>query len=320
MERYPEVFFIGDVSLDEYYSTETFPSLADKVIVQTLPAQMGGMIANAACVYASYGQPANFFTALNGGIITQQLLEGLQKYGIDVRHMVRDDTLPDSKTIIILAENEHTVFIPTLNLQRCEISRAALADICRAGVIFSNICELKPLRCGDMDVTAILKEARDNGCRLWCDLDVGDISAEDDWFFDYIDTLFLNERGFTRLSRGKRDGEWISSLFNRGVRMIVVTCAEKGCRVLTRGDVFSIPGVATDVVDVTGAGDTFCGSFLFAYTRTDDLRICAEFANYAAAHAVSGLGARYGVVGIEAVLAFAESKGAKLTHFAGLID
>ena len=42
------IFFIGDVSLDEYYQAEYFPKIKEKILVKTLPAQMGGSIANAA--------------------------------------------------------------------------------------------------------------------------------------------------------------------------------------------------------------------------------------------------------------------------------
>ena len=116
------VFFIGDVAMDEYYSAPYFPKIKEKILVQTLPAQMGGMIANAACVYAGYGAPVSFLTALNPGEVSKALCKGLNEAGIDTEFMVWDESLPDAKTIIILAEGEHTVFIPTLNLQRIELS------------------------------------------------------------------------------------------------------------------------------------------------------------------------------------------------------
>ena len=55
-----------------------------------------------------------------------------------------------------------------------------------------------------------------------------------------------------------------------------------------------MPGIPVEVVDVTGAGDTFGSSFLHAVMHSDDMKLCAEFANFAAARAVTGLGARYG--------------------------
>ena len=83
-----KVFFIGDVAMDEYYSAPYFPKIKEKILVQTLPAQMGGMIANAACVYAGYGAPVSFLTALNPGVVSKELCRGLNEAGIDTEFMV----------------------------------------------------------------------------------------------------------------------------------------------------------------------------------------------------------------------------------------
>ena len=65
------VFFIGDVALDEYYEAPYFPKIKEKIIVHTLAPQMGGSIANAACVFSGYDRKErpHFMTALNTGSI-----------------------------------------------------------------------------------------------------------------------------------------------------------------------------------------------------------------------------------------------------------
>ncbi|MCI8631544.1 MAG: hypothetical protein HFG67_04620, partial [Firmicutes bacterium] len=78
-----KIFFIGDVALDEYYQADYFPKIKEKIIVHTLPAQMGGSIANAACVFQSMGNAPYFLTALNSGSITQRLLRNLNESGIN---------------------------------------------------------------------------------------------------------------------------------------------------------------------------------------------------------------------------------------------
>ena len=67
--------YVGDVALDEYYRTPRWPSVADKVEVQTLEAIPGGMIANAACVYAALGNQVKFCTVLRHSPITELLLK-----------------------------------------------------------------------------------------------------------------------------------------------------------------------------------------------------------------------------------------------------
>lgn len=315
-----KVFFIGDVALDEYYSAPYFPRIKEKVLVQTLNSQMGGMIANAACVYASFGRYASFLAALNPGAVSLQLRDGLQEAGLDAAYIVWDNSLPDSKTIIILAENEHTVFIPTLNLQKIELPKATLDAICASNYLYSTFCELRPLHHRDLDSVGILGKAKANGCRLWCDLDVADIRDADECFFEYVDTLFVNEIGFQNLAKRTLDGDVSGWLFSKGLTLLVITRAENGCTVFECGkEEYSISGIKVPVVDVTGAGDTFCSSFMYAHTRTSDIHLCAEFANYAAARAVTYMGPRAGASGVDAVLNFIYASGGNPDRFSILI-
>ncbi len=311
------VFFIGDVALDEYYQAPYFPAIKEKIIVHSLPPKMGGSIANAACVFASYGcrQKPYFMTALNSGSISKILCEDLEKSGLDTSFMVWDDSLPDSKCIIILAEDEHTVFIPTLGLQKMEVSPDAMEALKKAEYIYTNLCECKPLTFQGKNSLNILKELKENGCKIWCDLDVADINGEELEFLAYFDTLFLNEKGEENLQRLKNSRkmsdeplqEW---LFDMGISTLVLTRAENGCIVYeSRGESFTIPGCRVKVEDVTGAGDTFCSSFLYATLQGSEIRQAAEFANYAAARAVTQMGERAGAAGLKAVQTFIKEQG-----------
>ena len=86
-----------------------------------------------------------------------------------------------------------------------------------------------------------------------------------------------------------------------GMSMVVVTLAEKGCVIYTPDKEYRIPARKVPVADVTGAGDTFCSSFI---SQLDKLGIqkAAEFATAAASICVSHMGARSGAVSRERVL------------------
>lgn len=291
-----KIFFIGDVALDEYYQADYFPKIKEKIIVHTLPAQMGGSIANAACVFQSMGNSPYFLTALNSGDITQRLLKNLNESGINTDYMVFDDSIPDSKCIIILAENEHTVFIPTLALQEIMIDEKTLAELCGCDYLYTNFIEIAPLKCGNRNAADILKLLKENGVKVWCDLDWAEYIEGEESFFPYIHTAFLNEQGAEALSE-RYGAEWKEKFFDAGVSIIVLTEADKGCSIYLNGEEpVKVDGIKVEVTDVTGAGDTFGSAFMHAVMRSSDMRLCAEFANFAAARAVTGMGARFGAV------------------------
>ena len=288
--------FIGDVALDEYYKSDYWPTIKDKALVDTLPAIPGGMIANAACVSAALGMNVKFLAALNSGAITQFLLEDLEKSGVDTSLVVFDETLADSKTMIFLVGNEHTVMIPRLGLEYIELTRAKLDILANAQYIYTTPSEIATLHCADMDSEDIIDYCCSNGAKLVYDVDVDYIQDGSEDRYKRLDILFFNEVGFDRY-RGMLDQRAAADrLLGYGLELIIVTLAEKGCVVYSKDETIHSPAFEVEIVDVTGAGDTFCSSFLFALSLDKGIKYAAEFANAAASICVSRLGARAGAV------------------------
>lgn len=302
-------FFIGDVALDEYYQSPKWPNIREKVLVQTLEPQMGGSMANAACVYARFNESVYFLSLLNSGNITQLLCEDLRKQGINTNYILYDDSLPDSKCIVILAENEHTLFIPTLGITKFEITPVIIDAMSNAKYVYSTILEIKPLRCGDMDAIDIIKKIRASGTKIVYDLDVALLEEGDEIFLQESDIVFFNQVGFDSYRKDKSFEKAVSELLNYGTEIVVITLAEEGCLVYTKEQQIQVKGISVDIVDVTGAGDTFCSSFIYGLNKCNDLRLVASFANAAAARAVTIMGARGGVATVQEILDFLKESG-----------
>lgn len=302
-------FFVGDIALDEYYRAPYWPKIREKVLVETLEKHVGGMIANAASVYAGFQESVCFLSLLNSGSITQMLCDDLWKQGIDTRYIQFDDSLPDAKNIIILTEDDHTLFIPTLGIKHFEITPEIIEAMCKAKYVYTSIVEIRPLRCGQMDALDIIKKIRASGAKLVYDLDVAHLEPGDERFFGEMDIVFFNQNGFDVYRKDTPYEQAVSQLLNQGAEMVVVTFAEEGCKVHTKDQLLEVPGISVEVVDVTGAGDTFCSSFLYALNHSTDLRLVANFANAAAARAVTIMGPRGGVTTRENVVSFLIENG-----------
>ena len=294
--------FVGDVALDEYYRADYWPTIQDKAIVRALPAVPGGMIANAACVAAALGLDVKFLAMLNSGAITQLLLADLQKSGVDTSLVVFDDTLPDAKCMIFLVGDEHTVLIPTMGITHIDITPAQLEVLSQAELIYSTPVEFDLLRCGAMDSLAIIDYCRARGAKMVYDLDVDYLQDGADERFRHLDIAFFNQVGFDRYRGDLAQQDAAARLLAYGLELVVVTLAAQGCIVFTPHETVQVPGLAVAVVDVTGAGDTFCSSFLYARSQGHDIAAAAAFANAAAAICVAGLGARAGAVAPDVVM------------------
>ncbi len=72
---------------------------------------------------------------------------------------------------------------------------------------------------------------------------------------------------------------------------VVLTLGSEGARAIFGGERFEQPAVPCEVVDTTGAGDTFTGYFLAEYLRTEDVAAALRMAAQASSIAVSRPGA-----------------------------
>lgn len=303
-----DAIFIGDVALDEYFGVDEWPGLGDKVWAEPRAAELGGMIANAASVHAALGGSTRFLTTMNDGQLSRRLLTELNEQGIDTGLCLVDDELADSRCLIFLAGEQHVVITPRIGDQRFELDAASFAVLGAARSIYSSIGDLRRLRFGSLSPAEIVRGIRAAGARVVLDLDVADLEPGDRELIGATEICFVNRIGFERLTAGAPSAV-VAELLAGGMTQLIVTLDADGCIVHNSDGQTAVGGIAATVVDVTGAGDTFCSAFLFAFDRTGDAGIAARFANGAGARATEWHGARSGVGTVGDVLDYLTAVG-----------
>jgi ribokinase len=106
--------------------------------------------------------------------------------------------------------------------------------------------------------------------------------------------VYANETNLCGLAERLGVGD-IATLAELIGGVTVQTLGEQGCRVFAHGSSVTVPGVAVEAVDTTGAGDAFAGAFTLATLRGLGMSEAARFANEVAAQSVTGLGSRVGL-------------------------
>lgn len=114
--------------------------------------------------------------------------------------------------------------------------------------------------------------------------------------------------GFAPMLTGEKDA-WKAgrAALDLGPRVVVQTEGARGsytvARTGTRTAEFHTPAFEVDVVDTTGAGDTFHGAYLVGLARGWDLERCASFSSAVAALHCTVLGNRKGIPSMDEALA-----------------
>lgn len=79
---------------------------------------------------------------------------------------------------------------------------------------------------------------------------------------------------------------------DKGIENVVITLGKDGAYVKEKDNYVMIPAKQVETVDTTGAGDVFCGAFSVYLSGKHSLTEAVEFANAAAAIAVTRIGAQ----------------------------
>jgi len=300
-------FFIGDVSLDEYYASERWPGLADKGFVDLLGSYVGGSIANAASVHAALGSPTEFVSLLNLSSISDRLLAELEERGVSVRHMLRQEGIAESRNLIFLAEGEHVVLTVDMGFQPMELSAELMRDLRQPGYLYTTLYRSRRLRHGDLAQADLIQDVRKAGRRPVFDLDVGGFGEADLPYLRGAAVLILNQVGYAAAFGDQPVeslGRWMEE---NEVQAIVRTRAAAGAEAFDRLQRYDVRGYSVGVEDVTGAGDTFGGALVHVLGTGGSFDAALDLAVAASARAVTIRGPAGGVASHDEIAAFRAS-------------
>jgi sugar/nucleoside kinase (ribokinase family) len=145
----------------------------------------------------------------------------------------------------------------------------------------------------DQLVMEIFKHARQNGKKnAWNPILFSPNPHETKSTLNITDYLFINEVEEEQLVELTKAN--VSRFYQRhGISVICVTLGERGCRLINKGAVSTIPSTKVEqVFNTTGAGDAFAGAFLgaIALRSFDSIDECAKNASRVAAEVITRQG------------------------------
>jgi sugar/nucleoside kinase (ribokinase family) len=127
---------------------------------------------------------------------------------------------------------------------------------------------------------------------LWIDIRQGELKT----LCSRVDMLVLNDEEARQLTDKSNLVHAAKALRALGPKQVVIKKGEHGALLFQNDDVFALPALPlSNVVDPTGAGDTFAGAFIGHLARTNDLsapsmRRSLAYGSVVASYCVEGIG------------------------------
>lgn len=165
--------------------------------------------------------------------------------------------------------------------------------------VFSEIAGVH-LHCPPHEVSLWVPKLRERGCRVilwepWDEFCVPENLTMIKQNSRLVDIVSPNLRE-ARLLTGLDDpADILRQLKAYGARIAVLRMADAGSLVLDENGAFhAIPAYPVDqIVDVTGAGNAFCGGFVFGYSKTNNAQQAGWHGGVSASLALHQFGALY---------------------------
>ncbi|HCT63092.1 MAG TPA: hypothetical protein DIC19_03230 [Erysipelotrichaceae bacterium] len=282
------IAFLGRNCIDEYYELNDVPSLGEKALCRFIDHKVGGMIGNAASIYAAYGNPAVMLDFMNTSPENDLLVKDLIQYGVNIDGIAFNDAYPSSKCMIMLKDGERIIYVLDNTHVRYQLNDRQKELLFDCGFLYTSFADLLQVE----DYQGLVKDMQAKRIRLVMDIEKNALGMDCDIMstLSLASILFINEQADDVLTK-QLGLDYQQRLVDQGI-LLIFTKADKGSEIHTADSIIQIPAYGVDVVDTTGAGDTYNVSFLHAYIRGDSLERAGHFASIAASLSIKDRGAR----------------------------
>lgn len=285
------VFVVGSINVDLVATVDRFPRAGETVLGSSYAQYPGGKGANQAIAAARAGALTQMIGAVGDDDHGRQMRDVLVANGVDCSSVhTRASTSTGTALITVCAGENSIVVVPGAN-GTLRVEEVQGVPIAAGDVLVSQLEIPVPT------VAAALALAQRRGAVTV--LNAAPMLAQAGALLRHTHMLIVNETELSALSGRNVDPDTASHLIaeaadtlrERAMPTVIATLGARGAIVVSESTWFELPGREVPVVDTTGAGDCFVGTFAAALAAGQSLKLATGFANVAASICVQRAGA-----------------------------
>lgn len=293
-----EVCGLGTIAMDVLMQVDMLPQKDGFCMVKNTSYQPGGSGSNVIVQLARLGAECGYIAALSKDRYGLDILNNLKAEGVDTSCMEVFDKGVTLHTDIVIDQNGDKFIMLNMGdtFEKLEFDDMKKLYVEKAKVFYTDLCPGKP-------AMKAITAARNRGIETVFNMQVGlatmnglGVSKEELLAcIREVDVFAPCRQGLFDLTGTENLDECCGYLRNYTDAVLLFTLGSGGSAAYDRdGTKYEVPCKKVNVIDTTGAGDSYMGGFIYSYCiKGKDLPSSMRFATSCAAHTCSGLGARF---------------------------
>ena len=287
-----KILCMGDVALDVIAQLKE-PINYGNDTASRISTHPGGQAANVATWITRTNNKAAIVARVGNDPVGFALVSDLDKYGVEHRGMMNSGR-PSGVVVILVDSNGERTMFPD-NGANADLEVGDLPPLDDIDGVFLSGYALLDFRSRDAAL-GMIKKFREHKIPIFFDptttgaMKVVPKNEILDWV-GMVDGILLNNEEARYLGESNDLEEAEENLLKR-TPLVVIKLGSRGATAVYKDQFAKVPAVTTNVVDTTGAGDSFAAGFIPKWLEENNLEDALNAGTALAAKCVSIVGAR----------------------------
>ncbi|MDW7667664.1 MAG: ribokinase [Bacillota bacterium] len=293
-----DIVVIGSINADLVFKADKRPNPGETLLGNDFKTVPGGKGANQAIAAARLGASVAMLGCLGNDQNGVFLEENLKINNVETKYIEKVNNVPSGVAGIVLAEGDNSIIVvPGANY---EVDKEYIDK--NKDVILGSKIVLLQLEIPIDVVEYVIDLCSKNKVKVI--LNPAPIQKLNRSTLDKLDFITPNEHEFEILYGSNKEEKILKEQKNK----LIITKGSEGVVFSDGNQLIEIPSLEVEVVDTTGAGDTFNGAFAQSIVKGKTIEESIKFANIAGAISVTKFGAQGGMPTLEELNEFIKKR------------
>lgn len=275
-----KIVVVGSINMDIVTTTDRFPKVGETLYGISSTVLPGGKGANQAVAASRLGADVEMIGCVGNDDYGKVALENLKANNVGVQGVVTVEGETGVANITVADNDNNIIIVQGANSKvNKDVVDKNIKLVLTADIVILQ-CEI-PIE----TVEYVLELCKENGINTI----LNPAPAQNVNVDKSLSATFItpNEVELNQLFN-----EEVNSVLYKYPNKVIVTHGAEGVYFNNGKEISRVPSFKVDVVDTTGAGDTFNAAFAVEYIKTKDVKKAISFGNLAASKTVQVLGAQ----------------------------